>query len=658
MRLEAVTAQTPPALRELQAPTPLASLRGWLLWRFVQRPGETKPRKIPYYASGAKRHGIQGRPEDRAELVTFAEARAACEARGFHGVGFAPMPEWRITALDFDACVDERGRIDPTVEDMVAGTYAELSPSGRGVRAFIRGALGNHKSLADDQQFGFETFDSKGFVTFTGAVLGICRQFDAVDTLAEANARVRDLVTARFGRQSVEQASPAEPLGVRPELLDEALDALDPDMGYSDWLRVGMALHHETRGEGFAVWDAWSARSSRYPSPEVLAQHWESFGRQKGAQVTVRSLVHMANASGAHLSLQEALDASAFDDLTVGEPPAAVAGLRFPFVPVGEFVAAAPMRYWIKGVVPQAPLVVVYGETGSGKTFAVLDLVLAVARGVDWRERRTRQGRVAYIAAEGAGGLRKRLQAYADFHGVDTASLQLVMLAAAPNFLIAAEVADVIRGVQAAGGADLIVVDTLAQVTPGGNENAGEDMGRALAHCRQLNARTGATVVLVHHAGKDSSRGARGWSGLKAAADAEVEVVRDGDLRMLRLTKAKDDIDGSQWGFRLNQIAVGTDEDGDPITSCVVEPSEATVAPGKRTPAGNVQRIAQRLVDDYIALGGEGIPYDDLVAGTVSEMPQDEGKRDQRAARVRRAIASMQSDGLITIADMRVSPKR
>lgn len=648
-----MAAQITPHLLQMRAPAALADLPGWLLWRFEHPPGGGKPRKVPYYASGRKRHGVQGRAEDREQLVTFEAARAAAARKGFDGVGFAPMPEWRVTALDFDGCV-QGGRVDREVEDLVASTYAEFSPSGNGVRAFVAGALGNRKSISGET-FGFETFSSKGFVTFTGNPLPVCQQFETEDTIAPVSERLRALCESRFSSPTEDRPA-AEPLGVRRELIEAMLDVLDPNLGYEEWLRAGMAIHHETAGEGFDLWNTWSASGDKYPGPEVLEQHWASFGRHDGAAVTIRSLVRLANEHGAHINLSAALDASAFDDLTAQEAPAAPAErLRFPFVPVGEFVAAPPQRYWIKGVMPEAQLVVIYGESGSGKTFAVLDMVLAIARGIQWREKRTRQGRVAYIAAEGAGGLRKRLKAYAEFHGLEASQLPLTLLADAPNFLLAADVVDVIKGIRAAGGADLVIVDTLAQVTPGGNENAGEDMGRALDHCRQVHRHTGATVVLVHHAGKDSSRGARGWSGLKAAADAELEVVRDGDARSVRLTKAKDDLDGAQWGFRLNVVSVGEDEDGDPITSCVVEATEVVVA-AKGKKQGDVQRMALRVLQDLLAFGTEpDVHYDDLVAAVVAQIPQEEGKRDQRSFRAKRAIGLLQEDGSVVVEDQRVA---
>ena len=240
-----------PHLASIEAPDILRALLGWLLWRFEHHEGEPKPRKVPYYAGGARRHGVQGRPEDRQQLVTFDAARAAAARKGFDGLGFCPMPEWGVCALDFDHCISDGG-LHPAVEGAVIGTYAEYSPSGNGVRAFVRGNLGNRK--AHGEPFGFETFSSKGFVTFTGNRLELTDLTDCQNTLAEISPAVLTLCETRFGRAEVAEAgnsaSGVAPLGLTQHQLQDALDVLDPSMGHDGWLKIGMALHHETGGDG------------------------------------------------------------------------------------------------------------------------------------------------------------------------------------------------------------------------------------------------------------------------------------------------------------------------------------------------------------------------------------------------------------------------
>jgi hypothetical protein len=117
----------------------------------------------------------------------------------------------------------------------------------------------------------------------------------------------------------------------------------------------------------------------------------------------------------------------------VAVSPDRAAKHRFTFQPAHEFAVGKPVPWMVKGVLPQAQLGVIFGESGSGKTFEALDLAVAVACGLPWRDRPVRQGRVAYIAAEGAGGFRSRLKAVAQDRGVALEDIQITVLADAPT---------------------------------------------------------------------------------------------------------------------------------------------------------------------------------------------------------------------------------
>ncbi len=647
-----------PHLRNVEAPAAIRNMPAWLLWRFEEVPGGGKPRKVPYYANGGRRHGEQGGPRDVANLVTFDAARQAAARRGFDGVGFAPLQQFGICALDFDNCITPEGRIHPQVEALLADSYAEYSPSGRGIRLFFQGDLGNGKALRDGE-YGMECFSTRGYVTFTGNALDLTELLGNTDTVAPISDEVRALHRARFARvaEPLEGGSSGEPAGLTRAQIDRCLDALPTDLHYDDWLMVGMAIHCETGGEGFEIWEEWSQRSGKYSSREYNEDRWRSFTRGSGPVVTGRSLVHLSNEHGAGVQLNTPASAQEFEDLV--EAPAS--DLRFRFEPVHEFSSTKALPWVIKGVLPKAGLCVVYGASGSGKSFAVLDMGMAIARGVPWRGKRVRQGRVAYIAAEGADGFRKRLAAYAQHHGVDLSTVPMTVLNAAPNLMELQDAVDVARGVMAAGGADVIAVDTFAQVTPGANENAAEDMGRALAYCRRIHEVTGAVVLLIHHAGKDATKGARGWSGLRAAADAEIEVVREGDARALRLTKSKDGEDGLEWGFMLEVVQVDIDEDMEPVTSCVVVESQVPlVGAGPARRLGPVEKVVNGVLQEMAIAQTEGIEVPAVLAEAVSRMDKPaDGKRDTRRMRARRALEALCSgdeapywlgdDGCITV---------
>lgn len=649
-----------PYVQQCEAPTLLRNLPGWLVWRFEPN-GEKKPRKIPYYVNGNKRYGEQGDKSDLTKLATFDVAQAVMQRKGFDGIGFAPLEPFGICALDFDNCVNPDGTLHPQVDELLMDSYAEYSPSGKGVRIFFEGNLGNGKNIRD-VDFGMEVFSTKGFVTFTGNTLPITELLGNTDTVAPVNDQVLALYKERFKREEqVEQIHTAgDPVGLTDAQITTCLAALPTDLHYDDWLKVGMAIHCETAGEGFELWEEWSLTSGKYSSREYNEDRWRSFGRGSGPSVTGRSLVHLAGQHGCKLTLNGPAGADEFEELVDKPDPNTSPIQRFGVQPAHEFAAGAPPTWIIKDVIPDAELIVLYGASGAGKSFIALDMAASIALGTPWRGKRVKQHRVVYVAAEGAGGFRKRLNAYAQHHDIPLASIDIGVIHAAPNMMEKQDAVDIVKAIRAWGGAQIIIVDTFAQVMPGANENAGEDVGKALTHCKRIHEATGAMIMLIHHAGKDSSKGARGWSGLRAAADAELEVVRDGNARALKLTKSKDGEDGQIWGFALDPVQIGVDEDLDPVTSCVVVDAEVPVGGLSDRKLGPVEKIVNDVVQEMAKAQTEGIEVKHIISEAMKAMtaPTD-GKRDQRKTRIRRAIESLctgddapywlQDDGTISI---------
>lgn len=424
-----------------------------------------------------------------------------------------------------------------------------------------------------------------------------------------------------------------------PANIDEVerlLQNRDPDAPYDEWLEVGMALHHELGDEGLALWDDWSSKGAKYIGLEDLETHWRSFGHHP-RPVTLASLRSEQVASA--------------DDFDVVTPTLADAkpAERFAFVPWPAFSAQADIDWHIDDILPQAEICMVYGESGSGKTFLVLDLVSAVARGVQWRARDSRPGQVCYVVAEGAVGFRKRIRALA--HQVDAhqlSDMRLLVLGDAPNLFDRDQALAVAKAVNTAGGASIIVIDTLSAVAVGANENSGEDMNQIVAHCKGLHRATGALVILVHHSGKDTARGARGWSGIRAAADAEIEVSTIGETRIATVTKMKDGEDGQVLAFRLVPVIVGIDAKGKDITSCVVEHIEVPAAAKKeREPKAGLTRTVLGVIRD-LCIADDTVPEETIYDVAVTRMAQPDGLRDRRRDNARRALQSLIDEGFVT----------
>ncbi len=301
----------PSKLHLSEVPEGLRRHRAWLLWRFEQFPDEAKPRKVPYYASGRKRAGRQGAVDDVRAMVSFDEAREAlASSDGYYdGLGFAPRAEHGLLILDFDNCIDAKGDVPPDVAQIAASTYSEVTPSGKGLRCIYEGHFPNRKSKTEGNAYGFETFSESGFVTITGDVFDLCEIMGSDTTIAKVTPEVEALCAARFGPREAQAPDPDDfmlgrkpPLGLEVEEMEALLDLLDPDMGRDEWVRVGMALHHETQGDdtGFDLWNDWSSLGGKYPSEEALRGQWESFERRKGdrrPQVTMATVKQMVKNS-------------------------------------------------------------------------------------------------------------------------------------------------------------------------------------------------------------------------------------------------------------------------------------------------------------------------------------------------------------------------
>ena len=291
---------------------------------------------------------------------------------------------------------------------------------------------------------------------------------------------------------------------------------------------------------------------------------------------------------------------------------------RFAISDALSFSAGTPMDWIVRSVLPRAELAVVYGESGSGKSFLALDLCAAITRGIEWRSKRTKKGRVVYVAAEGAGGFKARLRAYTRGH--DAELHELGIISDAPNMLEPKDAALITKRIVEWGKADVVIIDTLSATTPGGDENSGQDLGMVISHCKLIHAQTGALVVIIHHSGKDASKGARGWSGLRAAADAEIEVTRNGDFRTATITKMKDGGDSEEFSFKLKVVGLGENQYGEPESSCVVEHIDN--APGETGHKVKLKGLPKLVYDTLATMAPSGTcNVEDLIEGVKTKLP-------------------------------------
>lgn len=305
------------------------------------------------------------------------------------------------------------------------------------------------------------------------------------------------------------------------------------------------------------------------------------------------------NSDVADLALRDGLDVLALLLEAATEPPVSY--------PVSvAFADELPERYeppdeLIEGVLTSGDGSVLYGDSNSGKTFLVIDLAASVARGVPWMDKRTEPGLVVYLAAESPASVRGRLQAYQKHHGCKVPHFAIVQ---SPIDLFDDD-ADTNRVItlvhqlerQRGQKVRLIVGDTLARLSAGANENAGQDMGLVVRRFDRIRNECKAHFLLIHHSGKNAANGARGWSGVRAAVDTEIEISDSAAGRCVEITKQRDlPGKGTRIGFRLDVVTLGHTKWGEPATSCVVAAADAPVKAGKGIKLGETQQAVMALL--------------------------------------------------------------
>jgi AAA domain len=208
-----------------------------------------------------------------------------------------------------------------------------------------------------------------------------------------------------------------------------------------------------------------------------------------------------------------------------------------------------------------------------------------------------RKGRVLYIATEGRTGIANRVSALKDPEFfVMTAPLVLTGKDSQGRFLVEA-----MKSIDSGDPSDLIAIDTMARVMGAADENAAPDIADFLRNVGAIQRAIGAHVMIVHHSGKDVERGARGHSALRAAVDTEIELKRNEKTGLItaQMTKQRDGSTGHRFDYVLSQVDLGRDQDGDPVTTCVVEPKDRTTTAlsGLTDPQRRALEILETLLE-------------------------------------------------------------
>ncbi len=243
--------------------------------------------------------------------------------------------------------------------------------------------------------------------------------------------------------------------------------------------------------------------------------------------------------------------AAARTDESKGEWETMALGLK-------ELEALPDLTWAIENCIPEGVFSTLYGPTGIGKTFVMLDMSLSLASGIDWLNIASKKQKVLYVVGEGVRGYKKRVRAWLKAHpGLN------------PDITFANAYGQNLRDPDALAGLAVyikthgftfVVIDTVNMLAGGMDENASAEMGEFNTAMTVLAADTGATVVAVHHTGKDVKAGARGHSSFAGAVNSAILLTRDPELPILTIhfEKQRDAVRGTPIAIEMYSVE-GTD---------------------------------------------------------------------------------------------------
>ena len=291
-------------------------------------------------------------------------------------------------------------------------------------------------------------------------------------------------------------------------------------------------------------------------------------------RATLRRLIAFADATATQAFAgadPAALHDAAVAALQAFDPKILASSRKLPLLRLDALREASQGQRWlVKHVLPAEAIVMLFGATGTFKSFLALDAALHVAHGLPWMGRRTQKGAVIYIAAEGGSGLWARIDAWHRARNLRWQDAPLYVVPVAID--LGTEASRVVNAARAAGVVPvLIVIDTLSQ-TYSGEENSANEMA---AYLRELGQRFRAlwscTVLLIHHVGHSATERPRGSSAIAPNLDVLLGAHRD-EREMLATVSNPKMKDGERFAdamFSLSVVEVGVDADGDKITSLV-----------------------------------------------------------------------------------------
>lgn len=316
----------------------------------------------------------------------------------------------------------------------------------------------------------------------------------------------------------------------------------------------------------------------------------------------------------------------------------------------------------IEDVLPERGIAMVFGPSGKGKTFWMLDLAFHVHNGIRWRDKDIVQGDVMYVAAEAGRGIKKRIQAVKRIHPDWCAPF---VADVAPDLASAISLQAVRDAALAVGKPVMVIIDTMSASFEG-DDSSQQDIAKMMRNLKTLSDALECLVVFVHHATKDGAS-YRGSGVLFANVDAVLELVAEGEgterRQWVTQKKHREGEDGKSYPFNLLiSEPLAFKPNGKPVTSCTVEHIEneggrTLQKKEKRSTGGKFEtsenystaRHFLSVIQEEVGMGDANIDEDDVIAAIQRDEKENKSGFDDHppVSNIKRTLLILAKHGKI-----------
>jgi hypothetical protein len=222
------------------------------------------------------------------------------EAMGHFDTGFGVLcAGWLIIDVDArNGGVESFAKLCRNVPSAAAAAFVVNTGSGGGSQHHYFRLSPPVAMVQSHPDYPGIDFKTSGYVIGADSLHASGRYYEIERGLPQdVTAAPDDLIELLRRPEHYRVSTDSGDLDVDAAHIAELMSHVDPDLSYEEWVKIGMAIHHTMAGDGFELWDQWSARGAKYPGAGQLERHWHSFGKSPNP-AGYGTLLHYARQGG------------------------------------------------------------------------------------------------------------------------------------------------------------------------------------------------------------------------------------------------------------------------------------------------------------------------------------------------------------------------